>query len=88
LQYGEFKYSNGKIYNGYLKDGLREGPGIFTATSGQKDIAEYHLDKLHGCGKGEYADGNSYWGEYQDGKKEGYGTFEWANGVRYIGQWM
>jgi hypothetical protein len=29
LKYGEIKYSDGDIYNGYLKDGLCEGVGIF-----------------------------------------------------------
>jgi MORN repeat len=79
LQYGEKKYSDG-VYNGYIKDGLREGPGITILTSGQKDIAEYHLEKLHGCGKLEFASGNSYWGECKDNDREGYGTFEYANG--------
>jgi hypothetical protein len=63
LHYGEIKYSNG-IYNGYLKDGKREGVGITTMTSGQINIAEYHLNKLHGCAKLELEDGRSYWGEY------------------------
>jgi hypothetical protein len=88
LQYGELKYTNGNIYNGYIKDGKREGVGITTLASGQKDIGEYHLDKLHGCAKKEFADGNMYWGECKDDNKEGYGTFEWANGHRYIGQWV
>ncbi len=88
MQYGEKKYSDGAIYNGYLKDGRREGPGIITGTSGQKDSAEYHLDKLHGCAKLEFADGGSYWGEFKDHNKEGYGTYEWANGERYMGQYM
>jgi hypothetical protein len=73
------------MYNGYVKDGKREGVGITTTPSGQKDIGEYHLNKLHGCAKVEFEDGNSYWGEFKDGKKEGYGTKEWATGSRYIG---
>ncbi len=88
LKYGEIKFKSGNIYNGYLKDGLREGVGITTTPSGQKDIAEYHLDKCNGCGKTEFADGNRYWGEYKDSNKEGYGTFEWADGSRYIGQYI
>ena len=88
MQYGEKKYSNGHIYNGYFKEGLKEGPGITTTPSGQKDIAEYHLDKCNGCGKGEFTSGDCYWGGLKDHKAEGYGTFEWANGDRYIGQWM
>jgi hypothetical protein len=84
LQYGQIKYDNG-IYNGYVKDGKREGVGITTGTSGQKDIAEYHLNNRHGCVKVEFGGGNSYWGEYKDGKGEGYGTKEWAHGDRYTG---
>jgi hypothetical protein len=44
LQYIEIKEKNG-IYNGYLKDDDREGVGITTFTSGQKNIGEYHLNK-------------------------------------------
>jgi hypothetical protein len=73
LKYGEIKYLNG-IYNGYVKDGKKEGVGIMTTSSGQKDIAEYHLNKLHGCVKTEYASGGKYWGEFKDGNREGYGT--------------
>jgi hypothetical protein len=88
LQYKEIKYNNGNIYKGYVKDGKKEGVGSKTLTDGQKDIAEYHLDKSNGCGKGEWVSGNKYWGESKDGKMEGYGTFEWASGKRYIGQWV
>jgi hypothetical protein len=85
LQYGQITYPSGNIYNGYSKDGLCEGVGIKTWKDGQKDIAEFHLNKLHGCAKVEYANGNSYWGEFKDGNAEGYGTFEGASGDRYIG---
>jgi hypothetical protein len=74
LQYIEIKDTDGTTYNGYVKDGLCEGVGITTLTSGHRDIAEYHLNKLHGCGKVEGADGDRYWGEFKDGKREGYGT--------------
>jgi hypothetical protein len=49
LQYGELKFDDG-IHNGYIKDGKREGVGIFVSTSGQTDIGEY-TNKLHGCVK-------------------------------------
>jgi hypothetical protein len=86
LQYGELRLNDG-IYTGYVENGQAEGVGI-TTYPGKKDIAEYHLNILHGCVKTEYADKNSYWGEYNDGKREGYGTFEWANGEKYMGQWI
>jgi hypothetical protein len=85
LQYKEIKANNGETYNGYSKDGKREGVGITTYSNGVKDFAEYHLNKRHGCAKVEYANGNSYWGEFKDGKWEGYGAYEEANGDRYIG---
>jgi hypothetical protein len=85
LQYREIKYSDA-IYNGYVKDGKREGVGIrIWSDDGQKEYGEWHLNKLHGCAKEEFADGNRYWGENKDGNREGYGTFEWADGHRYIG---
>jgi hypothetical protein len=83
LQYGELKFDDG-IHNGYIKDGKREGVGIFVSTSGQTDIGEY-TNKLYGCGKMENADGSKYWGEIKDYNAEGYGTKEWASGSRYIG---
>jgi hypothetical protein len=85
LQYKEIKDTNGNTYNGYVKDGKREGVAIITTQNGDKIIGEFHLSKLHGCGKWEWAKGCRYWGEYKDGKMEGYGTFEWADGRRYIG---
>jgi hypothetical protein len=53
LQYTKKVYPDGTIYNGYVKDGIPEGVGINIWKDGQKDIAEYHLNKLHGCGKVE-----------------------------------
>jgi hypothetical protein len=73
-------------YKGYVdKDDQREGVGIRIWPDGAKYYGEYHLNKLHGCGKVEGASGGSYWGEFKDGKEEGYGTREWASGSRYIG---
>jgi hypothetical protein len=85
LQYKEKQYKE-YTYKGYVdKDGKREGVGIRIWSDGDKYYAEYHLNKLHGCGKVEFANGRRYWGEYKDGNKEGYGTFGGADGRRYIG---
>jgi hypothetical protein len=88
LQYEEIELDDGNIYKGYGKDGDMEGVGITIFTDGQKEIAEYHLSKLHGCAKTEWPDGDRYWGEFKDGNKEGYGTYEGARDLRYIGQWV
>jgi serine/threonine protein kinase len=85
LEFKEKQVKDG-TYKGYEdKDGQQEGVGIYITSDGHKYYGEYHINKLHGCGKVEYADGGSYWGEYKDCKAEGYGTFEGANGDRYIG---
>ena len=76
LQYKEIeKNKYGNRFIGYLnKDDLAEGVGILIQPNGQKDIGEWHLNKLHGCVKNEWADGGKYWGEFKDHKREGYGT--------------
>jgi hypothetical protein len=58
LKYKEIEYDNGNIYKGYVnKDGQREGVGITITPTGQKDVGEYHQDKLHGIAKVTYASG-------------------------------
>ena len=82
LQYREIQVHKELRYHGYVnKNGLREGVGIRIFTDGNKDYGEWHLNKLHGCIKGEDANGNTQWGETMGG----YGTGEGANGNRYIG---
>ncbi len=51
LEYTEIKYSDGVTYNGYVKDGNREGVGILVLTNGQKQIGEWHLNNRLGIGK-------------------------------------
>jgi hypothetical protein len=82
LQYIERKNPDGDIYTGYVnQDGEKEGVGIGISTNGFKYIGEWHLNKSHGCGKGEDPSGATFWGELM----EGYGTEEGASGDRYIG---
>ena len=87
LEYREIQIKKELTYKGYVnKDGQREGVGMRIWADGDKEYGEWHLNKLHGCGKVEFASGVSYWGEFKDGKKEGYGTWQEAgNGDRYIG---
>ena len=52
LQYKEEEDEDGNRYHGYVdQDGLQEGVGIVITASGLKIIGEWHLNKLHGCGK-------------------------------------
>ena len=52
LKYEEYEYPSGNRYKGYWnKDLQKEGVGISIFTSGEKQIGEWHLDKLHGCTK-------------------------------------
>jgi hypothetical protein len=82
LQYKEIQVNEEVRYHGYFdKDGQREGVGMGIWADGDKDYGEWHLNKRHGCRKGEFASGNTKWGETM----EGYGTLEGADGDRYIG---
>ena len=87
LEFKEEKYINA-TYRGYFnKDGEREGVGIYTFNSGQKNSGEYKRGKRNGVVKAEYANGDIYWGQYKDGSKEGYGTFQCkSDGEKYTGQ--
>jgi hypothetical protein len=85
LQYKE-KQNEKFTYKGYVdKDGKKEGVGMWIYLGGLKIYGEWHLNKRHGCVKGELRVGSSWWGEYKDGKGEGYGTWDGASGDRYIG---
>ena len=94
LQYKEMDDdTKDEKYKGYVNnESQREGVGIRIFASGKKEIGEYHLDLLNGCGKGEYENANSYWGQFKEDEREGYGTDEWYEQAAdrrdfYIGQY-
>jgi hypothetical protein len=82
-------------YEGQLKDGVREGPGIIYYRSGSELIkydGEWKSRCQHGHGTEWYSKGGRYEGEWEDKKRHGHGIAydseenqcgeEWEHGLR------
>ena len=81
------EYASGNVYEGEMKDGLRNGVGTFRWSDGDVYIGEYVNDVRQGKGKFLYASGNVYEGDFFNGNFHGYGVFRWADGDVYDGEW-
>ena len=79
------KYPSGNTYEGFSKNGKKEGKGTFTYINGDKYEGDYKDGKRNGCGIYYYANGNRYEGNYVDKKKQGKGKFFYKSGDRYEG---
>ena len=72
---------------GYLRDGMRHGPGVQVWPDGAKYEGEWKFNKANGKGKFWHADGDVYEGDWEDDKANGFGVYIHVNGARYEGQW-
>ncbi len=86
--YGTYVYSPayGDKYEGFLKNGKRDGTGKYTWGDGSVYEGGYKDDMKHGEGTYRWADGSSYTGTFYNDVKDGEGTFVFANGDKYEGQ--
>ena len=82
----EKRYSDGK-YTGTMKNGKKDGHGIFCWDDGERYEGEWKNGDMNGQGTYYYASGNRYEGGWKNDKKEGYGVFYRSNGDRYEGEW-
>ncbi|MCP4371514.1 MAG: hypothetical protein GY797_25845 [Deltaproteobacteria bacterium] len=78
------KYKDGK-YEGKLRDGKRDGYGVFTWSDGTKYEGEWRNDKKDGHGVFTWPDGTKYDGELRNDKFDGQGVYTTANGDIYEG---
>ena len=85
--YGVYIYSPqvGDKYEGFMKNGLREGTGKYTWADGSTYEGGYKNDMKDGEGTYSWADGSSYRGTFKNDVKDGQGTFIFANGDKYEG---
>ncbi|NUM34683.1 MAG: hypothetical protein HUU50_09070 [Candidatus Brocadiae bacterium] len=81
------RYSN-DIYEGEIKDGKRNGYGIFYYLNGNQYEGEWKDDKRNGYGI-EYKHDilNIYQGEWKDDKRNGYGIEYSFDHLTYEGEW-
>jgi hypothetical protein len=84
----QVQYPNGDIYDGYFKDGLREGKGIYTYSDGNKFDGEWKNNKKTGIGKMTYGAYAEYVGHFEEGKRDGEGVYRFLKtGDLYSGSW-
>lgn len=80
-------YDNGEKYIGELKNGRREGFGIYYFNNGGTYEGYWHNGKRNGKGKYSLTDGRFYEGDWENDKRHGFGVFVFQDGSKYQGQW-
>ena len=78
-------WSDGSIYVGAFKDGLRHGKGKFSYPDGSMYEGEWKNDEPNGQGTETSHDGRKYIGKWKDGLRHGKGTMSWSDGKRFVG---
>ena len=84
---GTYIWSDGRKYEGVIKDGKPSGQGTLTSPDGYKYVGQWKDGKQEGQGNYNHVDGGRYLGEWKDGKFHGQGTLTWSNGDKYEGEW-
>ena len=79
---GKKVWSNGRVYIGDFKNGLRDGNGI-NEINGHRYEGDWKEGKLNGQGKMTYKNGRIYEGEWKDNNKQGKGILFYKNGKIY-----
>eukprot|EP00929_Paragymnodinium_shiwhaense_P110276 TRINITY_DN7714_c0_g1_i1.p1 TRINITY_DN7714_c0_g1~~TRINITY_DN7714_c0_g1_i1.p1 ORF type:complete len:250 (+),score=60.97 TRINITY_DN7714_c0_g1_i1:88-837(+) len=83
-------YEDGSTYIGQVKNGKRDGQGVWTSPSEQYS-GQWCRDQRDGQGRQAWSDGRLYEGQFSDGKFHGHGRMEWhtPNGLMvYEGQYV
>jgi len=75
---GQMEYTNGDVYDGNWKDGVKKGLGIMRYANGDVYVGNWNDDKKNGMGTLKYANGDVYVGNWNDDKKNGMGKLEYA----------
>ncbi|MGZ5201766.1 MAG: hypothetical protein ACXWC4_18540, partial [Telluria sp.] len=65
---GTYRYANGDVYTGALKDGLREGKGVLVKSNGDRHDGMWHRGGFHGEGVATFASGATWTGTFDNGK--------------------
>lgn len=85
--YGKIEYSTGDSYEGYWKNGKKNGNGLYRFRGGGSFLGQFADDVPNGNGQRIYSSGNFYEGEFLGGKKNGIGKMRFKNGDIYEGSW-
>jgi hypothetical protein len=79
------KYSDGQIYRGSVRNGLRSGNGHNVWPDGQEYKGEWQENSRNGRGTHSWKDGRTVTGDWKDGHLHGKIFFVWPNGATFDG---
>jgi len=78
-------------YMGELKEGLKNGYGLWLEDQDDPNSNQYRGDFLNdkkwGYGVFKWSSGNYYKGNYRNDERDGYGEMYWKDGSVYKGHW-
>lgn len=80
--------SNGAIYIGQWKHGMRHGRGMQIWADGARYDGYWRNNMQEGKGRLIQADGDVYEGDWVEDKMNGKGTYTYSDGARYEGEWF
>ncbi|NMC27767.1 MAG: hypothetical protein GYA42_06420 [Syntrophomonadaceae bacterium] len=86
--YGKIIFPDGGLYEGEIKDGLRDGQGTQKWITGDEYAGGWKQDLMNGEGTGTWANGGKYVGTWVNGNRSGKGVMTYGNGGKYDGNWM
>jgi hypothetical protein len=65
---GTYRYANGDVYTGALKNGLREGKGLLVKANGDRIDSMWRLGGAEGDGVATFQSGASWTGVFENGR--------------------
>lgn len=80
-------YDNGEKYIGDVRNGSRDGFGIYYFSNGSTYEGYWHNGRKNGEGKYSLTDGRFYEGDWENDKRHGFGVFVFQDGSKYVGEW-
>lgn len=82
---GKLEFSDGQVYTGDVRNGVRAGQGRNIWADGQDYVGEWKSNSRNGRGTHIWPDGRKVSGQWQDGHLNGKVYFSWPNGATYDG---
>ncbi|MFM1864159.1 MAG: hypothetical protein RLZ26_2681 [Pseudomonadota bacterium] len=84
---GEYRFEDGRTYEGEWRENMLHGSGTLTFPSGATYVGEFRDGWPNGFGTYTFPSGELYVGEYRNGQRHGQGTYFFASGATYVGEY-
>jgi hypothetical protein len=85
---GLYRFSDGRVYYGSFRNGIRHGRGRLTQKNGDYYEGCFEAGKMTGAGRAAYpSQGREFVGHFIDGKKT-FGRIIFQDGKSYVGEWL